>query len=116
MKAVVLHPNSVLVVEDLPLPVPDDDQVLLKIVNTGFCGSDHSSIETGGAPDGIILGHEVSATVARVGRAVKGIREAGRNTQGVRLVNLEQGDRLQAIATVISNEVEEKVVEGDTAE
>jgi DNA gyrase subunit A len=34
--------------------------------------------------------------------AVKGIREAGRNTQGVKLINLDQADKLQAIAPVIS--------------
>jgi DNA gyrase subunit A len=33
---------------------------------------------------------------------VKDIREAGRNTMGVKLVNLEAGDKLQAIAPVIS--------------
>jgi DNA gyrase subunit A len=33
---------------------------------------------------------------------VKDIREAGRNTMGVKLVNLEEGDKLQAIAPVIS--------------
>ncbi len=33
---------------------------------------------------------------------VKDIREAGRNTMGVKLVNLDAGDRLQAIAPVIS--------------
>lgn len=47
--------------------------------------------------------------------AVKYIREAGRNTQGVRLVNLDKGDRLQAIAPVISNEVEKEVAEKDAA-
>jgi DNA gyrase subunit A len=30
------------------------------------------------------------------------IREAGRNTQGVKLINLDAGDKLQAIAPVIS--------------
>jgi DNA gyrase subunit A len=35
---------------------------------------------------------------------VKDIREAGRNTQGVKLINLEAGDKLQAIAPVISEE------------
>src|SRR3989442_5889026 len=35
---------------------------------------------------------------------VKDIREAGRNTQGVKLINLDQNDRLQAIAPVISEE------------
>jgi DNA gyrase subunit A len=35
---------------------------------------------------------------------VNGIREAGRNTQGVKLIDLDQGDKLQAIAPVISEE------------
>jgi DNA gyrase subunit A len=36
--------------------------------------------------------------------SVKDIRETGRNTQGVKLIELEQGDRLKAIAPVISEE------------
>jgi DNA gyrase subunit A len=35
---------------------------------------------------------------------VQGIREAGRNTQGVKLINLDETDKLQAIAPVISEE------------
>jgi DNA gyrase subunit A len=38
---------------------------------------------------------------------VKDIREAGRNTMGVKLVNLDPGDKLQAIAPVISEQQEE---------
>jgi DNA gyrase subunit A len=41
--------------------------------------------------------------------AVKDIREAGRNTQGVKLINLDSSDKLQAIAPVISESVEEAV-------
>ncbi len=37
---------------------------------------------------------------------VSGIREAGRNTQGVKLINLDASDKLQAIAPVISEEKE----------
>ncbi|MDB6021140.1 MAG: gyrA, partial [Pedosphaera sp.] len=37
---------------------------------------------------------------------VAGIREAGRNTQGVKLINLDASDKLQAIAPVISEEKE----------
>ncbi|MBN8247544.1 MAG: DNA gyrase subunit A [Verrucomicrobia bacterium] len=44
---------------------------------------------------------------------VQGIREAGRNTQGVKLIDLAPGDRLQAIAPVIS-EREEDAASGDT--
>jgi len=35
---------------------------------------------------------------------VKDIREAGRNTMGVKLVNLDEGDKLQAIAPVVGEE------------
>ena len=38
---------------------------------------------------------------------VKAIREAGRNTQGVKLVNLDEGDKLQAIAPVIGEDAAE---------
>jgi DNA gyrase subunit A len=38
---------------------------------------------------------------------VKDIREAGRNTQGVKLINLDGGDKLQAIASVITETEEE---------
>ncbi|MEY2427526.1 MAG: gyrase subunit [Verrucomicrobiota bacterium] len=42
---------------------------------------------------------------------VKDIREAGRNTQGVKLINLEAGDKLQAIAPVISEQQEEAAID-----
>src|SRR5664280_1545407 len=40
---------------------------------------------------------------------VGGIREAGRNTMGVKLVNLDAGDKLQAIAPVISEDNQDSV-------
>ncbi len=40
---------------------------------------------------------------------VKDIREAGRNTMGVKLVNLDAGDKLQAIAPVIGEDTENSV-------
>jgi len=41
---------------------------------------------------------------------VAGIREAGRNTQGVKLVNLDAGDKLQAIAPVIGEDKEDSAI------
>ena len=41
--------------------------------------------------------------------SVKGIRQTGRNTQGVRLVNVDEKDRLQDIAPVVSAEKEEAI-------
>jgi DNA gyrase subunit A len=45
---------------------------------------------------------------------VKDIREAGRNTMGVKLVNLDSGDKLQAIAPVISESQEDVVGEDES--
>ncbi len=45
--------------------------------------------------------------------SVNGIREAGRNTQGVKLIDLESGDKLQAIASVIGEDKEDSAVEGN---
>jgi DNA gyrase subunit A len=39
--------------------------------------------------------------------SVGGLREVGRNTQGVKLINLTEKDKLQAIAPVISEEIVE---------
>jgi DNA gyrase subunit A len=46
---------------------------------------------------------------------VKDIREAGRNTQGVKLIELDSGDKLQAIASVIGEDKEDSAVEEEPA-
>jgi DNA gyrase subunit A len=46
---------------------------------------------------------------------VKDIRETGRNTQGVKLINLAEGDKLQAIAPVISEQQEDAAGEQEPA-
>jgi DNA gyrase subunit A len=45
---------------------------------------------------------------------VKDIRETGRNTQGVKLVNLAVKDKLQAIAQVIGEDKEDAAVEAES--
>jgi DNA gyrase subunit A len=46
---------------------------------------------------------------------VKDIREAGRNTQGVKLIELDSGDKLQAIASVIGEDKEDAAGEDEPA-
>jgi len=55
-------------------------------------------------PDEIML---ITVAGQMVRTAVKDIRETGRNTQGVKLIDLDESDRLKAIAPVISEEREE---------
>jgi DNA gyrase subunit A len=45
---------------------------------------------------------------------VNNIREAGRNTQGVKLINLNPGDKLTAIARVVSETEEEATGDGES--
>jgi 2-desacetyl-2-hydroxyethyl bacteriochlorophyllide A dehydrogenase len=72
MKAVVYRPTKGLCFEEILDPQAAADEVLIKIANTGFCGSDHSLIKTGWLPEGYVLGHEVSGVVAEKGPEVKG--------------------------------------------
>ena len=75
MKAIVFRRFKGLLVEEVPTPDPGMDGVLVKVSNAGFCGSDHSLMESGLLPDGMILGHEVSGMVAGWGTEVRGLKE-----------------------------------------
>jgi DNA gyrase subunit A len=45
---------------------------------------------------------------------VKEIRETGRNTMGVKLMDLRNGEKLQAIAPVVSEAEEEQAQSAET--
>lgn len=72
MRAVVYDSETKLALRDVPVPELSENEVLVKVVNTGFCGSDHSLIESGGLANGTIVGHEVSGFVEEMGRKVEG--------------------------------------------
>jgi threonine dehydrogenase-like Zn-dependent dehydrogenase len=72
MKAVVYRRPAGLVYEEVPDYRVESDEVLVQVAHTGFCGSDHSLIAGGLAPDGYILGHEISAVVVEKGSLAGG--------------------------------------------
>jgi threonine dehydrogenase-like Zn-dependent dehydrogenase len=78
MKAVVYRRSMGLVAEEVPDPQLEDDALLVRVVNTGFCGSDHSLIESGFLADGTILGHEASGIVVGWGEEVRGFTKGAR--------------------------------------
>ncbi|TDO89885.1 NAD(P)-dependent alcohol dehydrogenase [Enemella evansiae] len=75
MAASVLQPDLTVSVEERQMPVPDPDQVLVRIEAVGVCGSDvhyyrHGRIG-GFVVDGpIVLGHESAGTIVAVGSGV----------------------------------------------
>jgi len=78
MKAAVYRVDKGLVVEEVSTPQIDSDQVLVKVSHTGFCGSDHSMISSGGLSDGTILGHETCGIVVQRGKLSMGLAEGTR--------------------------------------
>ena len=77
MTASILTGTKALTVEQVPLPSPGDDEVLVKIAAVGVCGSDTDYYRHGriggfvvGGP--LILGHECSGTIVAVGVDIPG--------------------------------------------
>lgn len=78
MNAVCYRRSGGLQMEEVPFPAAGEHAVLIKVSNTGFCGSDHSLIESGFLSDGTILGHEVSGIVVDLDFSPEGLKEGAR--------------------------------------
>jgi L-iditol 2-dehydrogenase len=75
MRASVLVTKGQVRVEERPVPVPADDEVLIKVASVGVCGSDVHYYREGRIGDFIVdaplvLGHEVSGRIVAVGADV----------------------------------------------
>lgn len=67
MRAAVFREHGKpLVVETVPDPVPEADQVILEVSHAGICGSDLHMTENPGMTPGIILGHEFAGVRGQV--------------------------------------------------
>ncbi|MFF0790275.1 L-idonate 5-dehydrogenase [Streptomyces spiralis] len=79
MRAVVIHGQGDLRVEDLPVPVPGPGQALVAVRYGGVCGSDLHYWRHGGVGDfrlkePMVLGHEVVGAVVSYGPGATGPR------------------------------------------
>jgi len=77
MKAQVFVEPMKMDMQEVPIPKPKDDEVLVRVKACGICGSDvayyfgNASLETPTGKGPLILGHEFSAEVAEVGAIPK---------------------------------------------
>lgn len=73
MKAMVFYEKETMKLEERVIPEPADDEVLVRVEACGMCGSDlayffgHSSLETKTGKGPLVLGHEFTGTVIKVG-------------------------------------------------
>ena len=82
MKALVLEKYNELVYRDVPDPVIKSDEVLVKVMACGICGSDVHGLDgsTGRRIPPMIMGHEASGFIVNTGSDVTGWRNGDRVT------------------------------------
>jgi 2-desacetyl-2-hydroxyethyl bacteriochlorophyllide A dehydrogenase len=71
MKAVKIHGADEVAVEELPRPVPEPNEVLIKVMSSGICGTDlhiYRGEYMGDYP--VLPGHEFSGVVEEIGSTV----------------------------------------------
>lgn len=82
MKALVLSAYKKLEITDLPRPVPASDELLIRVMACGICGSDVHGYDgsTGRRIPPIVMGHEAAGIVEEVGKDVSGFAPGDRVT------------------------------------
>ncbi|WP_400995701.1 zinc-binding dehydrogenase [Agromyces sp. GXQ0307] len=75
MRAAVLHEVGTLTIDEVPVPVPDRGEVLIRVGVCGVCGSDATEYGRGLvlAQPPVTLGHEFAGVVEAVGEGVDSI-------------------------------------------
>jgi L-iditol 2-dehydrogenase len=70
MKVAMYYKNNDVRIEDLPIPSITDDEMLVKVIESGICGSDVMEwYRIKKAPR--VLGHEIAGDIVEVGKKVK---------------------------------------------
>ncbi len=72
MKAAVFRGAEEVEVAEVPQPELEPDEVLIRVGYCGICGSDIEAYHTGMYEPGLIIGHELSGTIAALGHGVTG--------------------------------------------
>jgi threonine dehydrogenase-like Zn-dependent dehydrogenase len=87
MKAAVLESPKVVKVEEVPIPEIGEGEVLVKVKNTGICGTDWSIYNGWYSADKLpmIPGHEFSGIIAKVGKDGNGLKEGDRVTADINM-------------------------------
>jgi len=77
MKAAILYkPKTPLVIEDIEIPEPKENEVRVKMVATALCHTDLHAIKGDiPVPTPIVLGHEGAGVIDKVGAGVKNSKE-----------------------------------------
>ena len=73
--AIQIAPGGQLLIDELEVPEPRADQVIVKLYSSGVCHSQLHQMENDSLPRPLVLGHEGTGIVAQVGRDVTHLKE-----------------------------------------
>ena len=77
MKVAMYYNNNDVRIEEQPIPEISDNELLVKVIASGICGSDVMEwYRVKKAP--LVLGHEISGTIEKVGKNVKKFKKDDR--------------------------------------
>ncbi|MFX0177096.1 MAG: zinc-binding dehydrogenase, partial [Candidatus Hodarchaeota archaeon] len=71
MKAAKYEGKGIINIIDIPKPTPQNEEVLVKVKYSGICGSDLEAYKTGLYPMKVVLGHEITGSIAELGPEVR---------------------------------------------
>lgn len=79
MKAAVMTAVKEIKIEERQIPIPKDNEILMKVKHVGVCGSDlhiyeHGKIGTMEMKEPLVLGHESAGEVIEIGKDVKNVK------------------------------------------
>ncbi|RJP23528.1 MAG: hypothetical protein C4520_06120 [Candidatus Abyssobacteria bacterium SURF_5] len=79
MKIAAYIDKGIMEIKEIPVPKPNDDELLVKVSYCGICGSDIHQVQYGmEEPGDLMMGHEITGIIAEVGRNVQGWNEGDR--------------------------------------
>lgn len=70
MKAAIYQGEGRMAVEDIPIPDPLPQEILIKVKYSAICGTDVHAFLYDIAPPGSVLGHEFSGVISAIGKDV----------------------------------------------
>jgi L-iditol 2-dehydrogenase len=77
MKVAMYYNNNDIRIEEMPIPEINDNEILVKIIASGICGSDVMEwYRIKKAP--LVLGHEISGIIEKIGKNVKNFKKGDR--------------------------------------